>query len=87
MKKSFWLLIILAILIVIFSVQNASPVDFTFLIWKGNISLAVLLIITFILGAIIGAMYNIVASKSKRNKKEDEVGDIAFDQNDTKENG
>ncbi len=87
MKKSFWLLIILAILIVVFSVQNASPVFFTFLAWNGEISLAVLLIITFILGAIVGAIYQMMARKAKNKKMVENVaGDIPFDEKELKEN-
>lgn len=80
MKKSFWVLILLSIIIVLFSVQNASAVEFSFLSWTSNVSLAVLLIITFILGVLVGALYSALA---RRNKKSENIaGDAAFDEKD-----
>lgn len=67
MKKSFWILIILAILIVIFSVQNAKAVEFNFMSWTSEVSLAVLLIITFIAGVLIGAIYSALAHRNKKS--------------------
>lgn len=57
MQFSFWLLIVLAILLVVFSVQNAGPIKVTVLLWPFNVSLAVLLIGTFATGLVAGALY------------------------------
>lgn len=78
MKKSFWILIILAILIVIFSVQNANAVEFNFMSWTSEVSLAVLLIITFIGGVLIGAIYSALARRNKKNTNA-VVKDVAFE--------
>ncbi|WP_075602180.1 LapA family protein [Saccharicrinis aurantiacus] len=77
MKKSFWVLIVLAVLIVMFSVQNASTVEFHFFTVTSEISLAVLLIITFISGVLIGAIYSSLARRNKKNKNES-VKDISI---------
>ncbi len=77
MKKSFWFLIVIAIFIVVFSVQNADSVLVRFAIWEGQISLAILLILTFLFGLIFGAVYSYFGLRKKDKKKD--VGDVAFD--------
>ncbi|SMO78672.1 Protein of unknown function [Saccharicrinis carchari] len=80
MKKSFWILMILAVFVVVFSVQNADPVSFSMLMWRGELSLAILLICSFIIGAVVGALYyGIAMRQKKKNKMEDESGDIPFE--------
>jgi len=80
MKKSFWFLILLSLLIVIFSVQNAEVVPIKFIIWEGELSLAILMILTFLLGLIKGAIYYAISIKRKKKIK-NPVGDIAFEEN------
>ncbi|MCW3804197.1 lipopolysaccharide assembly protein LapA domain-containing protein [Plebeiibacterium marinum] len=76
--KSLWFLIILAFFVVVFSVQNAEVVPIKFVIWEGEVSLAILLILTFLLGLIVGAIYYAVRiRKSKKNLNP--VGDVAFE--------
>ncbi|MCW3785697.1 LapA family protein [Plebeiibacterium sediminum] len=77
MKKSFWFLIILSLLVVIFSVQNAEVVPIRFIVWQGELSLAILMILTFLFGLIVGAIYYAVSIKKKKKDK-NPVGDIAF---------
>lgn len=80
MKKSFWILMVLAVLVVIFSVQNAEAVPFSLFVWKGELSLAILLITTFIIGAIVGALYYGLAMREKRNNKHKNIAnDIPFE--------
>ncbi|WP_158522828.1 LapA family protein [Geofilum rhodophaeum] len=61
MKKkiqiSFWFFIALAILLAIFSVQNAGIIEVQVLWFPVNVSLSILLIGTFITGLVIGALY------------------------------
>ncbi len=57
MKKTFWITTIFAIILVIFSVQNAKEVTVKFFFKDVSISLAILLICVFIFGAIAGASY------------------------------
>ncbi len=85
MKKSFWFLIIIALLIVIFSVQNAEVVPIKFIVWEGELSLAILMILTFLFGLIVGAIYYAVSIKKKKKEK-NPVGDIAFSDNTKEEN-
>ena len=84
MKKSFWILMVLAVLVVVFSVQNAEPVHFTLFMWQGELSLAILLISTFIVGAIVGALYYGIAMRNKRKNKNANIAkDIPFEVEDT----
>ncbi len=87
MKKSFWFLVILAILVVVFSVQNADVVPIRFVLWEGELSLAILLILTFLFGLIMGAVYYYLSvRKSKNNSKKDVSGDVAFEERDDENN-
>ena len=80
MKTSFWILMIVAVLVVVFSVQNAGTVAFSFFAWKGEMSLAILLIIAFIVGALVGALYYRLAMRKKKNvAHKDIAGDIPFE--------
>jgi len=63
MKTSFWFFIIVAILLVTFSVQNSAPTEISFLMWKIQISKAVLIIATFLFGLITGALYGYFSRK------------------------
>lgn len=49
-------LLIVIVIVAIFSVQNASPVAITFLFWKFEASLAIVLFLTVIAGMIAGAI-------------------------------
>ncbi len=77
MKKSFWFLIIVIIFVVVFSVQNADAVLVRFAVWEGNISLAILMISTFLLGLIFGALYSYFGLR--KQKKVRDIGDVAFE--------
>lgn len=81
MKKSFWLLIVVVVFVVVFSVQNAEVVTIEFAVWKGDVSLAILMILTFLMGLIIGALYYAMSikRKTKNNKQSDSTGDVAFE--------
>jgi putative membrane protein len=50
------LAIILALLVTIFAVQNNNPENIQFLAWKTNGSLALILMITFAIGILIGLL-------------------------------
>ncbi|MCU4157593.1 LapA family protein [Carboxylicivirga sp. A043] len=69
MKKSFWVFLILSAALVIFSVQNAEPVDVNIFFSQVEISLAILLIIVFLTGVIAGASYFFIKSKIKKQPK------------------
>ncbi len=69
---------VLAVLVVIFSVQNAEVVHFRIFTWQGDLSLAILLITSFILGAIVGAFYFGIAMRKKK-KTENIAKDIPFE--------
>ena len=81
--KSFWFLIVLALFVVVFSVQNAEVVPIKFIVWQGEVSLAILLILAFLLGLVVGAIY--YAVRVRKNKKNpNPVGDVAFEPEENK---
>jgi uncharacterized integral membrane protein len=67
---SFWVFIALAIIIAVFSVQNSKPIDVRLFLWDVNISLAIVLIGTFLTGLVIGALYAYQKLKPKSKKPE-----------------
>ncbi|WP_430812862.1 MULTISPECIES: lipopolysaccharide assembly protein LapA domain-containing protein [unclassified Carboxylicivirga] len=68
MKKSFWVVLTLTTLLVIFSVLNADPVPVNILFKEIEVSLAILLIIVFLAGVIAGASYFFIKSRGKKTK-------------------
>jgi len=57
----------LAILTVIFALQNAIPVGVTFLVWKFEGSLALVLMLTFALGVLVSLLLSIPAILKRRS--------------------
>lgn len=68
---SFWVFIVLAIIIAVFSVQNSPAIPVKLFLWNVDISLAILLIGTFLTGLVIGALYAYQKLKPKSEKDED----------------
>jgi len=67
--------IVLAILIVIFTIQNPQVVDIQFFVWKTSISKALVLLSTLFIGIILGWLitwmgYSQRKRKQKREKEE-----------------
>jgi putative membrane protein len=50
------ILLIVVVIVAIFSVQNAAPVAITFLFWKFEASLAIVLFLTVIAGILAGVL-------------------------------
>jgi len=63
MKLSFWIFIIVAVVLVAFSVQNSGPTEIKFLVWSIQVSKAVIIIATFLIGLITGALYGYFSRK------------------------
>ncbi|MBF7095887.1 LapA family protein [Alkalibacter mobilis] len=59
MQAGFILSIIFAILVSIFALQNAQPVDINFFVVHGQASLALVILISVALGAVILGLFNI----------------------------
>ena len=57
----------LAILTVIFALQNPIPVGVIFLVWKFEGSLALVLMLTFALGALVSSLVSIPAIVKRRS--------------------
>jgi uncharacterized integral membrane protein len=67
-------LLILVCIVVVFSVQNASPVAIEFFFWRFEASLAIILFLTVITGMIAGAL--IVALLKMKPSQKKKAGDI-----------
>ncbi len=63
------IVIVLIAALVIFSVQNASPVSVTFLIWQFNASLAIVVFLALITGVIIMAIISFVVRLRRTRKR------------------
>lgn len=63
------ILLVIVAIVAIFSVQNASPVAISFLFWKFDASLAIVVFLSMILGAIIATVV-IFSGKIRRDIKQ-----------------
>jgi len=69
----------IAVLAVIFALQNAVPITVSFLMWKVESSLALILIIAFIAGLVVSILFNTLTHirrtqpTSVQNKKNEEI--------------
>lgn len=57
--------VLIAVLAVVFALQNAVPITVSFLIWKADSSLAFILIIAFSAGLVVSLLFNTL-SRFKR---------------------
>ncbi len=48
--------LLIAVLAIVFAVQNAAPVTVTFLLWQFKGSLALILLLTFVLGVMVALL-------------------------------
>jgi uncharacterized integral membrane protein len=67
----------LAILTVVFALQNTVPVVVTFFIWKFEGSLAMVLMLTFALGVLVSALVSIPAIVKRRSATSNQNKKIA----------
>lgn len=81
----------IAVLAVIFALQNAVPVTVSFIIWQVESSLALILIITFIAGLVASFLFNTLTrirrtrSTSEQEKKNRQINQESILDNDNKE--
>ncbi len=62
----------LLILAVIFAIQNSNALTVKFLVWETTLPVALVIIITLTVGAIIGLIYSIPHKKSEKSDKFDD---------------
>ena len=67
--------IVIAILIVIFTIQNTQVVDIQFFLWKTTISRALMLLSTLFIGIILGWLITWMGYSRRRRKENGEQGD------------
>jgi uncharacterized integral membrane protein len=63
------LLLIVIAIVAIFSAQNAIPVAITFLLWKFEASLAIVIFLSVIVGVITGAIIVLLLRMKHSDKK------------------
>lgn len=61
-------LLILLALLAIFSVQNAMPVTVTFMLWKFEASLAVVIFLSLVMGIIVGSIFMFLFRKKHKDE-------------------
>lgn len=57
-------------LIIIFTLQNTEPVEVNFLFWKSEASLALIIAIILLMGALVGLLFSIPSGSKKKKEKE-----------------
>ncbi len=67
--------IVIAILIVIFTIQNTQVIDMQFFLWKASISRALIILSTLFIGIILGWLLTWMGYSRKRRKEKGEQGD------------
>lgn len=76
MKAMFIIGVVIGILVVVFIIQNTEVVEFNYFFWTVSISRALMVLLVFITGIIIGAILRDVKirkkEKAKTEKKQDE---------------
>jgi uncharacterized integral membrane protein len=72
MKFTFVLGVIIGILVVAFILQNTEIVEISFLFWTISISRALMVLLVFIVGIIVGAIIKDIGARKKEKKKEKE---------------
>lgn len=80
-KLSFWIFIILLLMLVTFSVQNSFLVTVKLIFWEINMPLAVLLISTLIIGVVGGMLYSYF--KYRKQEKESTEDSDNIEENET----
>lgn len=81
----------IAVLAVIFALQNAVPITVSFLMWKVESSLALILIIAFIAGLVVSILFNTLTHirrtqfSSVRNEKNEEIEKESINDNKEKQ--
>jgi lipopolysaccharide assembly protein A len=72
MQRSLIIALILAILVVIFALQNSDPVTVKLWFWVVQSSVALVMLIILLIGAILGVLFSLPGI-FKRNKKIEEL--------------
>lgn len=68
MQKSLLVGLIIAVIMVIFAIQNAEEIVVNLWFWQVKSSLVVILLFTFILGAIFGLVFSIPTLNQKKKQ-------------------
>ncbi|WP_138206868.1 LapA family protein [Haloimpatiens lingqiaonensis] len=71
MRNTFIIWLVFALLITIFTIQNAAAITVKLFMWQFNISLAVIIVSCIILGAVVGTLLGLKKEMNlkKENKK------------------
>lgn len=70
-KTVILLLIIIVAVVIIFSVQNSAPVTVTFLLWRFEASLALIIFCSFLTGLILSWIVAFTGKIKHRTKRQD----------------
>ncbi|WP_051931551.1 LapA family protein [Clostridium sp. KNHs214] len=88
MRNTFIVWLIFALLVTIFTIQNATVITVKLFMWQFNISLAVIILLCIIIGAVVGTLLGLKKEMNlkKENKKltnevvslEEKIKDIKY---------
>jgi len=90
LQRVYIILLLISIFLVLFAIQNADPVNFTFISFRFNISLSLLVILSIALGAILSFLLSLnefIRLKNELKKSKKEVERIRKDYEDLHEAG
>ncbi len=75
MQRNLVIILVLIVLIVIFALQNSTIVNLKLWFWDADIHLGLILILTFVLGALIGVLFSIpmIMRKNKQISRQSEI--------------
>jgi len=79
-KLSFWIFIILLLMLVTFSVQNSFLVTVKLIFWQIDMPLAVLLISTLIIGVVGGMFYSYFKYRKQEKDSTEDIDNIEEDE-------
>jgi len=74
MQRSLIIALLLMLLTVVLTIQNSGPVTINLLFWTVNMPIAVLILITVILGALVGALIALPVLRRKNEKIKELAG-------------
>ena len=75
MQRNFIIILVLIVLVVIFALQNSMIISLKLWFWNADVHLGFVLILTFVIGALIGILFSIplIVKKNKKINQQSEL--------------
>ena len=85
MQRTLLIIIVFTILVAIFALQNSAAVVIRLWFWSADTSLALVVILTFAAGALMGILFSIPGRKRKKEPLPPAAEEIPFEVNSPKD--